>query len=56
MNGVSGFDPSEKFVGQVCINTQSDLIEITEDKLENILIKHLKYLSLKKSFIKRSHS
>lgn len=31
----------KKFVKQVCTNTQSDLIEITEDKLENILIKFL---------------
>lgn len=39
--------PSNKFVGQVCQNTKSDLIEITEDKLENILTKYSK--SLKKS-------
>lgn len=28
-----------RFVNQVCTNTKSDLIEITEDKLENILLK-----------------
>jgi hypothetical protein len=30
-----------RFVKTVCRNTQSDLIEITEDKLENILLKFL---------------
>lgn len=33
---------NNRFVKQVCSNTKSDLIEITEDKLENILIKFLK--------------
>lgn len=32
---------NSRFVSQVCSNTQTDLIEITEDKLENILIKFL---------------
>ena len=41
----SGFNPQEKFVKQVRTNTKSDLIEITEDKLENILLKHLQKLS-----------
>lgn len=35
----SKFD--SKFVNQTRNNTKSDLIEITEDKLENILLKHL---------------
>lgn len=35
----SEFD--SKFVNQKRNNTKSDLIEITEDKLENILLKHL---------------
>lgn len=30
-----------RFVNNVCTNTKSDLIEITEDKLENILLKFL---------------
>ena len=30
-----------RFINQVCSNTKSDLIEITEDKLENILMKYL---------------
>lgn len=33
---------NNRFVRQVCSNTKSDLIEITEDKLENILIKFLR--------------
>ena len=33
---------NNKFVSKVCSNTKSDLIEITEDKLENILTKFLK--------------
>ena len=33
---------NNRFVNKFCSNTQSDLIEITEDKLENILIKFLK--------------
>jgi len=31
-----------RFISQVCTNTKSDLIEITEDKLENILIKFIR--------------
>jgi hypothetical protein len=30
-----------RFINQVCSNTKTDFIEITEDKLENILIKFL---------------
>lgn len=37
----NSLNPSSKFVDQVRSNTKSDLIEITEDKLENILIKFL---------------
>lgn len=33
-----------RFINQVCSNTKTDFIEITEDKLENILIKFLKDL------------
>lgn len=33
---------NNKYINKVCSNTQSDLIEITHDKLENILIKFLK--------------
>ena len=32
---------NNRFINQICTNTKSDLIEITEDKLENILIKFL---------------
>lgn len=38
----NNIDPSDtRFVKQICTNTQSDLIEITEDKLEIIFIKFL---------------
>ncbi len=40
-----------KFVSKKRSNTKSDLIEITEDKLENILLKNLKFLNLKHSWI-----
>ncbi len=35
-------DESNKFIDQRRSNIKSDLIEITEDKLENILLKHSK--------------
>jgi len=41
----SGFNHPSKFVSEVRTNTQSELIEITEDKLENILLKHLHKLN-----------
>lgn len=44
----NGLNPQSKFVNQVIINTKSDLIEITEDKLENILIKYID--KVKKTF------
>ena len=34
--------PENRFVNQICSNTKSDFIEITDDKLENILIKFLR--------------
>jgi len=36
--------PDDRFINQVCSNTKSDFIEITEDKLENILIKFIRDL------------
>lgn len=39
------------FVDKKRTNTKSDLIEITEDKLENILLKNHKYLEIKSSYI-----
>lgn len=33
---------NSRFINQICSNTKTDFIEITEDKLENILIKFLK--------------
>ena len=44
-NQNSGINPQDKFIDQVRTNTKSDLIEITEDKLENILLKHLNKLN-----------
>ena len=41
----------DKFVSQKRSNTKSDLIEITEDKLENILIKNNKYVDLKTKWL-----
>ncbi len=40
-----------KFIDQHCVNTKSALIEITEDKLENILLKHLHKLTIKSSWL-----
>jgi len=42
---------SEKFVREKRTNVKSDLIEITEDKLENILLKHVQLLEVRKSWI-----
>ncbi len=47
----SGIKPDSKFVSQIRNNTKSDFIEITEDKLENILLKHLNNLSKARSWI-----
>jgi hypothetical protein len=44
-------DLEGKFVNQKRTNTKSDLIEITEDKLENILLKNQKYIDLKMSWL-----
>ena len=51
MENNSGFNPIDKFVSQVRTNTQSELIEITEDKLENILLKHLSKLNKIKGWL-----
>lgn len=42
---------SDKFIDKKRCNTKSDLIEITHDKLENILLKHLEFVSIKNSWI-----
>lgn len=42
---------SEKFIDKKRTNTKSDLIEITHDKLEIILLKHLEFVSIKNSWI-----
>lgn len=47
----SGFNSKNKFVNQVRSNTKSDLIEITEDKLENILLKHLNKSTIINSWV-----
>ena len=48
-NTPSEFD--SKFINERRNNTKSDLIEITEDKLENILLKHLNKLKKSQSWI-----
>jgi hypothetical protein len=40
-----------RFIDQIRSNVKSDLIEITSDKLENILLKHLERMGLKRSWI-----
>jgi len=42
---------SDKFIDKKRTNTKSDLIEITHDKLEIILLKHLEFVSIKNSWI-----
>lgn len=44
-------DQDSKFVDKRRSNVKSDLIEITEDKLENILLKHLQRLGTRRSWI-----
>lgn len=52
MENKATFQENEnRFVDQKRSNIKSDLIEITHDKLENILLKHLKSLSLMKSWL-----
>lgn len=40
-----------RFVDKHRSNVKSDLIEITEDKLENILIKHIERMELRKRWL-----
>lgn len=40
-----------RFVNERRSNVKSDLIEITEDKLENILLKHLKKMGTRKGWL-----
>ena len=42
------------FVDQVRSNVKSDLIVITEDKLENIFLKHLKALNIRMAWLSPS--
>ncbi|EHZ2575587.1 TPA: hypothetical protein NJZ52_004429 [Vibrio parahaemolyticus] len=53
-HGVYDTDPQaddSKFIKHRRSNVKSDLIEITEDKLENILLKHLEKMSLKSAWV-----
>ena len=43
--------PENKFVKSYVSNVESDLIEITEDKLENILLKYLHQIDSNQSWI-----
>jgi hypothetical protein len=49
-NNIYNSDDS-RFVNKKLSNVKSDLIEITEDKLENILLKHLKKIGIKTSWL-----
>jgi hypothetical protein len=51
MQNNDGVSQESRFIDQVRSNTKSDLIEITEDKLENILLKHLSKTSKTNSWI-----
>jgi len=44
-------EEESKFIDKRRTNVKSDLIEITEDKLENILLKHLQRLGVRKSWV-----
>ncbi|MDR0891585.1 MAG: hypothetical protein LBN24_03130 [Mediterranea sp.] len=44
-------DSSREFVDQTYHNKKTNLIEITQDKLENILMKHLSNLEIKGSWV-----
>jgi len=52
---VASFETSDasesRFVNERRSNVKSDLIEITEDKLENILLKHLKKMGTRKGWL-----
>ncbi len=51
MNSSGGINTNNEFVDQVRNNTKSDLIIITEDKLENIMLKHLANLAISSGWI-----
>lgn len=46
-----GTTEENRFVNEKRSNVKSDLIEITEDKLENILLKHLKKMGTRTSWL-----
>lgn len=50
---VASFDTGDesRFVAEKRSNIKSDLIEITEDKLENILLKHLKKMGTRRGWL-----
>jgi len=50
---VASFETGDesRFVAEKRSNVKSDLIEITEDKLENILLKHLKKMGTRKGWL-----
>ncbi|MGP5546973.1 hypothetical protein [Psychrobacter alimentarius] len=50
---VASFDTSHesRFINERRSNIKSDLIEITEDKLENILLKHIKKVGTRKGWL-----
>lgn len=44
-------DSNNKYVNEFKSNVKSNVIEITEDKLENILLKYLNMLNIRQSWI-----
>ena len=51
MNNSNQYDQESVSVVQIHRNVDQEVIQITEDKLENILIKHVKNLGLGESWI-----
>ena len=49
--GIYSRDLSNNFIDKRISNVKSDLIEITHDKLENILLKHLNCLKYRREWI-----
>lgn len=47
---IATYDETKKYVGAYISNVRSDVIEITEDKLENILLKYLNKLTIRRTW------
>ena len=49
--GSGSAEVENKYIKQTHVNVKSDLIEITDDKLENILLKHLDKLGTRRHWL-----